>query len=292
LDICFQFGIAIGSFYSENGVIWGMIDALDHALLIEFPFHDANKLQQISEGFQKCSSNKMSNCVLAVDGWVCRTRQPHSSEVLFPSAYRNRKDCFGIVIIAGCDSKTRFLMFSCISSGSTHDALAWMFSQMKHDLDLGILPFQYYFVGDEAFMNTNQFLVPWSGHNLDSWKDSFNYHLSSMRQCIERAFGILTQRWGIFWRPLQFNCDKWPLVCMVAAKLHNFCIDMNEGEERDIMARLRRDIQEDDFPWVILNETPMDEGFILRPTGDRRRDITSSFERDGIYRPNRNKRRI
>ena len=26
-----------------------------------------------------------------------------------------------------------------------------------------------------------------------------------MRQSIERAFGLLTRRWGIFWRPLQ--CD-------------------------------------------------------------------------------------
>jgi hypothetical protein len=44
----------------------------------------------------------MKHCALAIDGWVCRTRQPSSSEVRFPSAYRNRKDCFGIVVMVGC----------------------------------------------------------------------------------------------------------------------------------------------------------------------------------------------
>ena len=58
-----------------------------------------------------------------------------------------------------------------------------------------------------------------------------------MRQCIKRAFGLLTCRWGIFWRPLQCDFNHWPLVCTVAAKLHNFCIDMNEGQQEHILDR-------------------------------------------------------
>mmetsp|Transcript_20236 Transcript_20236/g.29052 ORF Transcript_20236/g.29052 Transcript_20236/m.29052 type:complete len:117 (-) Transcript_20236:50-400(-) len=90
------------------------------------------------------------------------------------------------------------------------------------------------YFGDEAFVNTQQFLVPWSGRGLDPWKVSFNYHLSSMRQCIERSFSHLTQRWGIFWRPLQCGVDKWTLVCTVTAKLHNYIIDMGEGGDNDM----------------------------------------------------------
>ena len=57
-------------------------------------------------------------------------------------------------------------------------------------LDNGDLPSEYFVIGDEAFVCSSQILCPWSGSNLGLWKDSFNYHLSSMRQCIERAFGL------------------------------------------------------------------------------------------------------
>ena len=30
-------------------------------------------------------------------------------------------------------------------------------------MDSNLLPEEYYVIGDEAFVNTNQFLVPWSG---------------------------------------------------------------------------------------------------------------------------------
>ena len=50
-------------------------------------------------------------------------------------------------------------------------------------------------------------------------------HLSVMRQCIERAFGILVRRWGIFWRPLTVHFTRWRLVLRVCAKLHNLCVD-------------------------------------------------------------------
>jgi hypothetical protein len=56
------------------------------------------------------------------------------------------------------------------------------------------LPPGYYGVGDDAFVNSNTLLTPWSGHHLTIYQDSFNYHLSAMRQCIERAFGIYMRR--------------------------------------------------------------------------------------------------
>jgi hypothetical protein len=114
-----------------------------------------------------------------------------------------------------------------------------------------MLPAPYYFIGDEAFVCTTQFLVPWSGHGLDVWSDSFNYHLSSMRQCIERAFGVLTQRWGVFWRELKCSFDKWTLVVTVAAKLHNYCIDMRDT---DIAPRRNEDFEYGDQPATFMND--------------------------------------
>lgn len=75
------------------------MNAIDKAFVIGFPFGNETKLQRIAEGFSRLSRNHMRNCVLAIDGWVCRTRQPFSNETPYPSSYRNRKDCFGIVIL-------------------------------------------------------------------------------------------------------------------------------------------------------------------------------------------------
>ena len=284
LDICFAFGVAPGSFYHEDGVLWGTMKLIDECFVIGFPFDDYSELTRISKEFSEFCYGRMTDCVLAIDGWVCRTRQPFDYEAQFPSLYRNRHECFGIVILAGCDAKTKFLMWSCKSTGSTNDVLAWEFCNFKTLLDNGKLPFKFYVIGDEAFVCTNQFLVPWSGRGLDPWKDSFNFHLSAMRQCIERAFALLVQRWGIFWRTLKCSYDKWTLVCTVAAKLHNFCIDMNEGTEKDILERHNDDWEDGDNPTVLVNS---DENDIsrARPSGNTRINITQYLEAQGYRRP-------
>ena len=280
LDICFAFGIARGSFYVKDGILWRTMEALNELLVIGFPFHDENALQEMANGFSRFSYGAMTHCVMAIDGWVCRTRQPYLSETKYPMAFRNRKNCFGIVVLAGCDSECRFRMFSCKSSGSTNDILAWEFSDVKAALEDGALPGQYYFIGDEAFQNADQFLVPWGGRGLDPWKESFNYHLSAMRQCIERSFAILVQRWGIFWRPLKCKMSRWTLICMVAAKLHNYCIDM---EEINVPPRFDKDELQGDSPTVFYNANlgPDRPGY---PEGNRRRHITEELEEAGIRR--------
>lgn len=280
-DICTEFGIASGTFFNEDGPLWDTIRAIDDSFFIFLPADDQTKLENIAHGFSACSRNHMNHCVSAIDGWVMRTRKPTEKEVENVMAYRNYHDCWGIVILAGCDSKTRFNMWSCKSTGSTNDSLAWQFSQFKKDLESGKLPMQWYVVGDEAFTNTQQFLVPWSGRGLAADKDSFNYHLSAMRQCIERAFGILTERWGIFWRPVKCAFDKWTLLARTCAKLHNFCIDQNELKPS---YRLLKDMRRKDTPRVFLNGN--NESADRRiSTGDTRKTLTQYFNTAGIIRP-------
>lgn len=151
---------------------------------------------------------------------------------------------------------------------------------MRKDIEeLGKLPKQYYIVGDEAFSTTDQLLTPWSGHGLGPWKDSFNYHLSAMRQTIERAFGIFGQRWGVFWRPLRVDYHKWQLLPTVCAKLHNLCID--DPESVDPGPRWFPDLQDGEQMILLTNDGESERGF----SGDRRREITRFLEEQGIRRP-------
>ncbi len=138
----------------------------------------------------------------------------------------------------------------------TNDCLAWDLSSASSVVeDPNWLP-DFYVIGDEAFVCTNNFLMPYSVRGLGPWKDAFNFYLSSMRQCVERSFALLVQHWGILWCPFQFNFSCWTKVLMALAKLHNFCID-----ETDIPIRQRfiEDILEGDQFDVITNEFFLDE---------------------------------
>lgn len=89
----------------------------------------------MAEEFTVYTKGELMGCVTAIDGWVAKTRKPFEIEVIDVNAYRNRHDCWGLVVIAGCDAKCRYTIFSCKNSGSTNDALAWEHSDAKKTVE-------------------------------------------------------------------------------------------------------------------------------------------------------------
>lgn len=225
----------------------------------------------------------MAGCVMAIDGVVVFTRAPYCHEVQNVRAYRTRKGGFGVVVQAGCDVEGRFLFISANHAGSTNDSLAFDSTALKDAIDSGRLPPEFFIIGDEAYSCTDQVLSPYPGRGLGRWKDSFNFWLSHSRQCIERAFGMLTQRFGIFWRKFQFSFDRWSLVIVVTAKLHNFCL------YRKCKVPLRRyepDVMPgDSFAVVDNSDNATDNDMRSRARGNRRQNITEDLQREGRGRP-------
>jgi hypothetical protein len=144
------------------------------------------------------------------------------------------------------------------------------------------LPPTYFGVGDDAFVNSDTLLTPWSGRGLTIFQDSFNYHLSSMRQTIERAFGIFIRRWGIFNRPLTVALNKWGFLADVCARLHNYCIRLRQGEPP---TRMAVDIQPGDVPQVIFNEERDGDARLEGLRRSRRQEITQTLAERGVARP-------
>lgn len=182
--------------------------------------------------------------------------------------------------MAGCDHRCRFLMVSVKCPGSTNDAYAFLMSDFcQQVLSYGLLPQKYFIIGDEAFGCTEQLLTPFGGTGLDIYSDSFNFQLSSMRQCIERAFGILTRRFGIFWKPFEFRITKWSQVVHVCCKLHNFCIAANESVE-SLEATARE-------PTEILYNSAFPEDRPRNHSGQsvRRNTLKNLLSEKGIVRP-------
>mgnify|MGYP003387012646 CR=1 FL=1 len=231
--------------------------------------------------FSTFSNGHLEGCVTAIDGWVAVTRKPYWHEVTDVMSYRNRHGCWGLVVLAGCDAQCRFTMWSCKNSGSTNDCIAWDISDLKALLESGRLPPEFFLIGDEAFSCTDYLLVPYSGRGLGVWKDSFNYHLSAMRQCIERSFALLTNRWGILWRDIKCSYETWPLLLTVLAKLHNFCIDRKLPCLRE---RHPDDEYDGDRAQVLLNTEEENNPTVARGF-NKRTKLTNDLESNGIRRP-------
>ena len=95
---------------------------------------------------------------------------------------------------------------------------------------------------------------------------------------------MLTKRFCIFSRPLQVDLDKWSLVCTVAAKLHNICVENNIPE----VPRYGPDVHDGDLWNVFLNEKRADVEHSERAVGEagsKRRSIAVALNAEGINRP-------
>ena len=69
--------------------------------------------------------------------------------------------------------------------------------------DLGRMP--YTMVGDAAFPLKPYLIRPYAGRRLPRPNAIFNYRLSRAGISIEKAFGILSSRWRIFYQPIQMK---------------------------------------------------------------------------------------
>ncbi|KAJ8876781.1 hypothetical protein PR048_021228 [Dryococelus australis] len=62
---------------------------------------------------------------------------------------------------------------------------------------------------------------PYSGKNLSREKKTYNYRLSRARRYIECSFGILTKKWRISYRALNFNVNDTATLVKAYCAIHN-----------------------------------------------------------------------
>lgn len=265
-----------------------VLEALNEALTITFPFDDLESLRQLERGFYETSRGRVRGCVAAGDGVAISCRMPTVQEAgRARKTFMNRKGKFALVVQAFVDSTTRFLFVSANHAGSTHDSVAFAGTSLAAHIENGRLPSDFYVIGDEAYVASEQFLTPWSGRNLSVEQDAFNYHLSLMRQVVERAFGITFKRWGIFWKPLECSMSKWPLIVTVTFKLHNYCLerrsDLPELTDEELHSANRA--LEQSAPHILSETFPGQGRRRDLETCPKRTDITTDLACQGFIRP-------
>ena len=88
------------------------------------------------------------------------------------------------------------------------------------------LPVLYCVIADAAYQPTEHLISMYYG--TDKTKracNNFNFFASQLRIRVEMAFGRMTKKWGILWRPLSVNMRNMKYVACAVAILHNFCIN-------------------------------------------------------------------
>lgn len=91
----------------------------------------------------------------------------------------------------------------------------------------------YFFIGDEAFGLHKHLIRPYGGKNHPIKKRVFHYRLSRARRYVECTFGILSNKWGIFHRPINVDPDFGIDIVMTCVILHNFVRDRDVYQIED-----------------------------------------------------------
>jgi hypothetical protein len=181
-------------------------------------------LQERAARFKEKSDFGLMECATgAIDGLTFEIICPKN--VLNQTMYfSGGKQMYCVNMQAVCDSNGLFLAVSCKHVGSTHDSLAFDTGGLKN-LCSGMIP-PYHWAGDNAYTLSRTMMVPFPGM-VSAEEESMNYYISQLRITIERAFGILVQRWGIFWSALKFKISFVLQLIEACCRLHNFCLARN-----------------------------------------------------------------
>jgi hypothetical protein len=121
---------------------------------------------------------------------------------------------------------------------------------------------------DAGYPNRDGYLAPYKGqrYHVQEWRhghvpngeqEYFNYLHSSIRNVVERAFGVWKGKWRILFKMSSYPLDKQKMIVAATISLHNFTREndvLDEDFERcdrypdyvpTILTRYRRHVPQD-----------------------------------------------
>ena len=178
------------------------------------------------------------HCVGAMDGKHIAITAPANSG----SLYYNYKHFNSIVLLAVADASYRFTYVDIGNCGRVSDGGVFNNSSLAAALEgssLNLPPpdqiegiataLPYVFVADDAFALKDNIMKPFSIRMLTKEQRVFNYRLSRARRTVESTFGIMSQRFHVFTKPVQLLPEKVAQITMAACCLHNFLLRDKES---------------------------------------------------------------
>ncbi|XP_029347796.1 protein ALP1-like [Acyrthosiphon pisum] len=172
------------------------------------------------------------NCIGSIDGKHVRIKCPPKTG----SSFFCYKNFCSIVLLGIVDPNYKFLIVDIGSYGRHSDSSIFENSSFYREFIQGktilppkplpgtTTPVPHVFVGDEGFKLETFLMRPFPRAVVaqNEAKKVFNKRLSRARRVVENAFGILAQKWRVFFRPIELEVDTAEHVVKAACCLHNY----------------------------------------------------------------------
>ena len=173
------------------------------------------------------------NCVGSIDGKHVTIKCPDKTG----SNHFCYLKKFSIVLMAIVGPDYRFICVDIGGFGKNSDGGIFEVSNMGQRFEAGLMnipqdenlpgqsePCPHVLIGDEGFALKPYLMrpFPYRQSRADFRKEKYNTRLCKARRVVENAFGILAQKWRIFYRPIETNTDTTTLIVKTTCVLHNF----------------------------------------------------------------------
>lgn len=144
--------------------------------------------------------------------------------------YRNRYGTLSQNVLAVVDFDMNFTYILAGWEGSAHDGRVLKDAQYRGGVKAA--PGKYY-LADAGYANSATLLVPYratryhlreirnAAQKPETKEELFNYRHSSLRNAVERTFGVFKRRWRIFDRPHELSIPTQVKLVYALAAVHN-----------------------------------------------------------------------
>ncbi|CAA0815501.1 Unknown protein [Striga hermonthica] len=223
------------------------------------------------------------DCIGAIDGTHIAITVPEEDQI----RYRGSKGIPTTNVLAVCDFDLLFTYVLTGWEGSAHDSHIFLDTINDPNLNFPKPPSGKYYLVDKDYPEREGYLTPYTNtryhqsefcSNPKGSQEIFNRAHSSLRSCIERAFGVLKARWKILHKMPGYSLtDQNRIICSCFA-LHNYIRRNTIGDPGfKIIDANPEFIPPDVFQDVENNSAQGDGEMRTREMANVRNDIASSL---------------
>ncbi|WVZ79076.1 hypothetical protein U9M48_026701 [Paspalum notatum var. saurae] len=170
-----------------------------------------------------------NDCIGAIDGTHVEVVVPNDKKV----QYLCRKGHTTQNVLAVVDFDMRFTFVLAGWPGSVHDMRVFNDATNKYKERFPHPPLGKYYLVDSGYPNRAGYLAPYKGtkYHLPEFrnstvprgmKETFNFAHSSLRNVVERAFGVLKMKWRMLLKVPSYPPAKQARIIVACMALHNF----------------------------------------------------------------------
>ncbi|XP_028056116.1 protein ALP1-like [Camellia sinensis] len=178
------------------------------------------------------------DCVGAIDGTHIVVVAPEGDRM----PYRGRKVHTTQNVMATCSFDMKFTFVYIGWEGSAHDSRIFLEALTTNSADFPHPPPNKYYLVDAGYTHMPGYVAPYRGqkYHLQEFnrrrryhgpQELFNHRHSSLRNVIERTFGVLKQRFPLLRHMPRYDMVRQGPIVMACCVLHNWIRTVQEQDE-------------------------------------------------------------